>query len=94
MREAGWQTRWVGRRTPLGSLSEFLQTGEISLVAVSASAHSGDAAVLGGHAAHLGAICRAAGVQLLFGGRGAWPDDPPYGTRLHGFDNLRRYLAQ
>lgn len=93
LREAGWQTLWVGRRTPLGALPTFLSTGAVSLVAVSASAHSADADTLSGHAAHLAAICHDAGVRLLFGGRGAWPDPPPYGLRLHGFQDLARHLA-
>jgi excisionase family DNA binding protein len=94
LREAGVATRWSGRRTPLDALSALLDSGEVQMVAVSASVYSSDADLLAAFAARTGSICRKAGADLLLGGRGAWPEPPPYGTRLTDFCSLRAYLEQ
>lgn len=93
LRELGWQPVWAGRRTPLDRLSEALAAHDIALMAVSASSHAADPDAMEQIARALGDACRPRGVRLLLGGRGAWPDPPPYGARLHDFRSLS-YAAQ
>lgn len=86
LREAGWNSRWVGRRAPLDQAVVYIGEGHAGLVAVSASIYSTDGPSL---AARLGAACRAHGAQLILGGEGAWPDPPPHGLRVRSFRELR-----
>lgn len=88
LREAGWDTEWAGRRTPIEELARFARERRISLVAVSASEASFDQLALRALATQLGVICRATGALLLLGGEGAWPDPPPYGHRLRSLASL------
>jgi methanogenic corrinoid protein MtbC1 len=37
LREAGWATRWVGRRAPIDQAVDYIGEGHARLVAVSAS---------------------------------------------------------
>ncbi|HJL20561.1 MAG TPA: helix-turn-helix domain-containing protein [Sandaracinaceae bacterium LLY-WYZ-13_1] len=89
LRELGWQPVFAGRGTPLDGLGELVDTQRIRLVAVSAAVSSNDPELMRRRADELGDVCRKRGIVLVFGGRGAWPEPPPYGTRLHGFQRLR-----
>ena len=90
LREAGWATLWLGRRTPAEELAGALRPGGIGLLAVSASSASTDAVGLRRQADQLGRACRAAGVALVLGGGGAWPERPRYGARLRALEALHR----
>jgi hypothetical protein len=81
LREAGWATDWAGRRTPLTELRPPLAP-DVRMLAVSASEVSADALALRRQADALGRLSRAAGVTLVLGGAGAWPDRPRVGTRF------------
>ncbi len=94
LREARWQTRWVGRATPTEEITRAVDAGDIRLVAMSASAASSDPALLLAAATRVGHACEARGVALVLGGAGAWPDPPPFGLRLQDFDALARFATE
>lgn len=91
LREAGFATAWAGRRTPAAELVRTAGLGAFDAVALSASVVS-DPALIAEEAAAVGEACRASGVHLLLGGRGAWPDPPPYGRLEREFEGLRRWM--
>lgn len=88
LREAGWATRWAGPRTPTAELERAIGAGGVELLAVSASAASADALGLRRQAEALARACKVAGVTLVLGGAGAWPERPRYGSRLRGLEPL------
>jgi MerR family transcriptional regulator, light-induced transcriptional regulator len=94
MREAGWKVAWVGRRTPVHLVCEFITRSDIDMVAVSASEYSRDSVALADQAARLGATCENLDIPLLLGGRGLWPENPRYGRRVHTFQQLRELLNE
>lgn len=93
LRECGWQTVWSGRKTPGADLMDLIATGAVQMVAISASEVSMDEQRLVAQAAQLGEACRRARCALVVGGRGAWPDRLPYGTRLHDFSGLHAFAT-
>lgn len=93
LREVGWRCTWSGRRTPADTLAETVARGEIKLLALSASIASSDADKLAAEAKRVGEACRQANVLLALGGRGAWPEHPLYGVRVHGFAAFHRLAA-
>ena len=93
LRETGWRTIWSGRRTPTPALVELIQAGRVDMLAMSASVVSNDAAKLAEQAEALGRACRNAGILLAFGGGGAWPEEPAYGTRVRDLATLHRLAA-
>jgi MerR family transcriptional regulator, light-induced transcriptional regulator len=93
LREAGWGSVWAGRRTPFAELGPALVRSGARLVAVSASAVSGDVVALRAQAAELGRIARVHGAALALGGTGAWPDRPRHGQRFTDFDAFHRWAS-
>jgi methanogenic corrinoid protein MtbC1 len=94
LREAGWLARWAGRRTPIEHVRQYIERGEVRMVAISASIYSTDAPILATHAERIGAVCERHGVRLLLGGKGLWPDPPPYGRRIRSFAQLYALLSE
>lgn len=90
LREAGWATCWAGARTPAAELAGAVRGGAAELVAVSASAVSSDAVGLRRQAELLARTCKVAGVALVLGGAGAWPERPRHGARVRGLEALHR----
>lgn len=90
LREAGWGTVWSGRKTPTKALAELARSGDIDMLALSASAASTNATELANEAKELGDACREAGVILILGGSGAWPETPHYGNRIRDLPTLSR----
>lgn len=93
VREWGWKTTWAGRETPTSELERLASRGGAAALVLSASI-CGDPSELAEAARHLGAVCRSARVGLLMGGRGPWPDPPPFGVVLRNFRELRRWMAR
>lgn len=91
-REAGWRCDWLGRRTPFGEVERAVKSLRPPLVGVSASSYLAAPGPLRRQAETLGAICRPAGVELVLGGNGAWPDEPPFGRRMKSLQELIRFL--
>lgn len=95
LREAGWNPRWAGRRTPIEQVCDFVRAGQCELVCMSASVHSKDAGSLAAQADRVGRACRERRIDLFLGGRGLWPAAPGYAQRVQQFDDFRgRLLAQ
>jgi excisionase family DNA binding protein len=94
LREAGWATLWAGQDTPAADLAEVARQGGAEMIAVSASAASTEAVSLGRQAEVLGTACEKAGVALVLGGSGAWPEDPPGGERFHALSPFVSYARK
>jgi excisionase family DNA binding protein len=94
LREAGWSCRWAGRRTPAGDVEDAVRSGQVQMLAVSASAACTDGKKLGRQYRGLAEAAQSRGVVLVLGGSGAWPEDPPYGHRLRSFRELSSLLAR
>jgi excisionase family DNA binding protein len=93
-REAGWNTCWAGRRSPVHEVQAHIAGGTTQMVLVSASSASTDEERLRQQADSLGSAARAAGVELVLGGSGLWPEEPSYGARLNSFEELSRHLLR
>ena len=93
LNELGWASVWLGRRTPVEEIVASVETGEIAMVCLSASEASRSTAELAEIVTRVGKTCAQEGVDLLLGGNGAWPADPPYGIRLTSFAAAHARLA-
>jgi len=95
LREAGWAAQWLGRSTPTDEILREVAAGEVSMVAISASAASQDGARLGRIVAQVAETCAARGIELLLGGAGAWPEVIPAGVRrMRSFRELHEIMVQ
>lgn len=92
--ELGWTPLWLGARTPTVETIRLAEKSGARMVAMSASAASSDAALLGRIASQVGAGCRAHDIDLVLGGEGAWPEAPSCGLRLRSFDAFHEHLSQ
>lgn len=92
LREAGWNTSWVGRKTPVHVACEHILSRDVDMVAVSASEYLGESSVLGDQVERLGRACERRGIPLVLGGMGQWPEEPSYGRRIFTFAELRALL--
>ncbi len=92
MRELGWNTTWVGRKTPVHIACEFILINDVGIVAVSASEYSRDAVSLSDQAERLARACQSKNVKLLLGGTGLWPAEPSYGERIYTFSQLHELI--
>jgi excisionase family DNA binding protein len=93
LREAGLTPLWLGRRTPVAEVVRLVSGGQVSMVALSASALLADERALRAIADEVGAACEERGVGLLLGGAGAWPARPSFGVRVTSFAALHDHLA-
>jgi methylmalonyl-CoA mutase cobalamin-binding subunit len=84
-RERGWVPLWLGRCTPTAEVVRLVASGQVAMVALSASSRSQDEAALEAIAGEVGAACSARGVPLVLGGAGAWPERLGHGIRLTSF---------
>lgn len=91
LREAGWRTEWAGARTPASMIAERVERGDLSMVAMSASGVMTDEAALQRAVDETGAACRSAGVTLVLGGKGAWPESHPDAARFRDFGAFYRF---
>jgi excisionase family DNA binding protein len=91
-KEEGWNTRWAGRRTPTAELVRLVEGGSVHAVALSASVTANRGTLLAQTTA-VGQACARRGVHLVLGGRGEWPDPPPYGSLVRDFDGLRAWMS-
>lgn len=93
-REQGWDSLWFGRRTPLSELPAEVtrQSSALGAVALSASVVCSDAQWLAREVLALENACRPHEVLLVLGGRGAWPEQPAYATKIASFSRLGEAL--
>jgi len=94
LREHGWSPLWLGRRTPLPEVLRLVEESRVAKVVLSASSIVNDEPFLRATAEQVGTACREREISLVLGGGGAWPNPPPYGTRLHSFAAFGDYLAE
>lgn len=92
VREAGWTSIWLGRKTPLAEVLDTVERRRAKAVAISASASSNQQDDLAHQERVIGNFLMPLGVPLLLGGSGAWPDPPWYGERIRTFQHLNRRL--
>ncbi len=93
LRELGWSPLWSGRATPAPEIVRQVEAGAVDAVVLSASVVS-PAPALAAEAAAVGAACRAAGVHLLAGGHGPWPEPLPFGRLERTFSGLRAWADE
>ena len=91
MRERGWQTIWMGPDTPTEALVRHLEASSVEVLALSASVER-DAAGLCQVSIRLGELCARAGVALIAGGMGPWPDPLPFGELIREFGDLGDWI--
>ena len=83
--EHHWRSLWVGRDCPLQTMIEVMERPEVTMLALSASKHSGSPTKLHALLSRLGPAAVATDTHLVLGGTGAWPDATPYAYRTHTF---------
>ena len=88
LRELGWRTRWLGRKTPASEVVAVVKSGGVHAVALSASANCRDASYLKDVALRVGRACQLAKIPLWLGGAGAWPSSDALFQRLTSLDEL------
>jgi excisionase family DNA binding protein len=93
-REAGWRAEWGGPHTRTTDVIERAVSGDVAMIALSASAQSGHAEALAGEVREVAAACREHNVELALGGAGKWPDDPPAGQRFRAFEPFYRFALE
>ena len=96
LREAGWETLWLGRNTPVAEVVRAVRSEErrIQLVVISASAASDNERTLASSERAIGAACEETGARLLVGGSGAWPRVLRHAHRIDDFRELERFARQ
>ena len=82
LREAGWRAEWAGSRTRASDVCDRVRGGTVKMVALSASAVMTDRRALRVQVRVVGSACQRAGIPLILGGAGRWPEPPAFGTRL------------
>lgn len=92
LKESGWRSIWAGRRAPLNEVTNLIGEGKLGLVASSATAYLTDEKELAAWLLKVTEVCRKAGVRLMVGGRGAWPENPSYAERVNSFEEVREKL--
>ncbi len=93
VREEGWRSLWSGRVTPQSEIVRQVEGGAVDAVALSASV-AADRRRLAAEAADVGAACARAGVRLVVGGNGPWPEPVPGGELVRTFEGLRRWMGE
>lgn len=90
-REAGWPTRSLTVSLPTEDIAEVVRTRRPRVLVVTASA-SANASMLRNVVETLWHPVQQAGALFIMGGRGPWPEPPPYGSRMHQFSRFRQAL--
>lgn len=93
LREAGWNTMWSGKRTPVGDLIDYVEREDLDLLAVSASSWSRPTE-LNHLLERVGPSCEQRNVHLVLGGTGPWPETPRHGHRVRTFEHFALLLAR
>ncbi len=91
VREEGWRSLWSGRVTPIAELIRQVEAGAVDAVALSASV-AADRRRLAAEAAEVGEACAGAGVGLVVGGKGPWPEPLSQGRLERTFEGLREWM--
>lgn len=92
LREAGWRVEWAGRDTRSSDICERVRRHSVQMVAISATSLMSDRKALRTQVREVGRACQRAGVSLILGGAGAWPEPPEFGNRLSRWEDFSRLL--
>lgn len=93
LKEAGWNVRWSGRRTPTGEIERMVGLGGMDAVVLSASVVANRSSLVE-QATLVGEACKKRGVELVVGGRGEWPEPLPHGRVVREFEALRAWMGE
>ncbi len=93
LRELGWRCLWLGANTPVAEVCRMLETQSVQMVALSASKASTNAEDLARQIQTISASCQKTETRLLVGGSGAWPENIPFGFRIHDFSAVASTLS-
>ncbi len=74
LRSRQWRSVWVGSNTPTDVLASHVESSDIELVVVTASAWMENVSSLGRIAKRLRRVCDDRDVTLVLGGGGQWPE--------------------
>lgn len=91
LRERGWRAEWLGSPARTIDVCERVREGA-HMVALSASAAMDSRRALGMQVRIVGGACQRAGIPLILGGTGRWPEPPPFGIRLKGWRDFHAAL--
>ena len=94
LREAGWNTIWLGSPTPIAALIEAIDRYRPTMVAVTASSFSCETIELKRQCKIIANACRGCGAEIVLGGEGAWPDRPAQGRRIRTFAEFAALLRR
>ena len=92
LREAGWDTLWLGRMTPTAEILKMIDLPTTAMVAISASSFSLGLSGLTQMVAELALPCRQRGIPLVVGGRGSSPLGQHDTLPLSSFNAFRQLL--
>ncbi|HEX4913143.1 MAG TPA: helix-turn-helix domain-containing protein [Vicinamibacterales bacterium] len=93
LREHGWRALWMGAHTRGSDIAERVRLG-VDMVAVSASSLTRDRRQLRALVRTVGAACQRAGIPLVLGGTGRWPEPTPFGIRVRDWEEFRNVLLE
>lgn len=91
LREQGWRAEWLGSPTRASDVAERVKAGA-DMVALSASSVMSDRRALRAQVRSVGNACQRAGIPLILGGTGRWPDPPAFGIRLERWSDFHLRL--
>jgi excisionase family DNA binding protein len=94
LREAGWNTIWLGSPTPGAVLIEAIGNYQPQMVTVTASSFSSDSEDLEAQYRKIADACRQCGAEIVLGGEGSWPDRPTHGHRVRTFAEFAALLGR
>lgn len=94
LREAGWNTIWLGAGARTEELIADLRLPGVRLVALSASVASGEELRLRQQADALVQACQGREVRIFLTGAGAWPERLPGTERVHSLGELHSAFGQ
>lgn len=89
-RAQGWETRWVGRASPLEEIEALMQAGQVQLVTIAALDGSGAAERLAEVGKRLIETSARSGVAVVLAGSAPWPE-PPFGSRVRRARNFEHF---
>ena len=94
LREAAWRAEWTGSRMRASDVRERVRSGDVQMVALSASSLMAERRMLAAQVRAVGSVCQRAGVDLVLGGTGRWPDPPAFGLRMQRWDEFNALLCR
>ncbi len=94
LRAVGVHTVWIGTDLPTEQLTAYIDRSGAQMVALSASVWRSDRASLMSFYQAVSSACEKHSIELIIGGRGAWPSEITYGSRCNDFSDLKKVLKQ